>query len=256
MKYDNWMTRRLWRDPWREYALCLLLKRRRLSLPALDPGRLLAGFDHAPIQLSRLSRGSWSSPVTDVVILSKLVRAARPRRVLELGSFRGYTALAIAENLEPEGLLVCVDIEPQHGEAYRDTALAARIERRVGPIGPELFPQAEQASYDLIFLDADHRYAAVKSDTETTLGLLKPGGYFVWHDYANWGYFSGACGVPEYLADLSAQLPVAHIAGSNMAIHSPSWSGAGRAEFERLLAATAQAGAGDHWGTGAARDAV
>lgn len=46
----------------------------------------------------------------------------------------------------------------------------------------EFFIQYSDHRYDIIFIDADHRYAGVKLDLEGALRLLKPGGYIVMHD--------------------------------------------------------------------------
>ena len=67
----------------------------------------------------------------------------------------------------------------------------------------EAFSRDQRESVDMIFLDADHTYAAVKRDTEILLPLLSPTGIFVWHDYANWGSFSRQNGVPEFLHEFS-----------------------------------------------------
>jgi hypothetical protein len=100
----------------------------------------------------------------------------------------------------------------------------------------------------LLFVDADHSYSSVRNDTELVLPLLSPAGFIVWHDYANWGYFSGQNGVPEYLGELSANLPVAHVAGSTLAIHSPSWiSGAGRERFRSATQVETEEIGADPW---------
>ena len=44
-----------------------------------------------------------------------------------------------------------------------------------------------QSKMDLVFVDGAHHYETVASDTANGLKLLKPGGYLVWHDFANFG---------------------------------------------------------------------
>ena len=193
--------------------------------------------------------GGWSSPVVDMVFLAKLVRLLQPRRILELGSYRGYIARAIAEQMPDDATLVTVDMDPAHGEAYRETPLAARIDRRVTSISADSFEERERGFYDVIFLDADHVYASVKHDTEVALPLLAPSGVMVWHDYKNWGGFSKKCGVPEYLAELSEELPVVQLAGSNMAVYASAWSGEQRSVLEEMLETTGRWADADHWET-------
>jgi len=220
-----------------EYALCLLLIPHRLRLPSLGLQNLFPNFDSTVVRLERMPKGSWSSPVVDLATLCKLISLLQPRKVLELGCFRGYTSYGIASHLAENGHLVAMDCNPEHGEAYKNTDVAKRIERRVGFIDPQMFSEDELGSYDVIFIDADHRYAAVEHDTQTVLPYLAEDGWLVWHDYANWGYFSGACGVPEYLSDLSQKLPVVQITGTNMALHRPIWSQR-RHELDAALSAT------------------
>ena len=116
----------------------------------------------------------------------------------------------------------------------------------------EVADQIGDATLDFVFIDADHRYEAVKHDTEIALQLLKPDGWIVWHDYANWGYFSGACGVPEYLAEFKKTHSVAQILGSNMAVHRPCWDDSAQAEFEDALAHT-ESLRGGVWSVGVPR---
>jgi predicted O-methyltransferase YrrM len=245
------------RDLTREYALCLFFKQRRMSLPDLDLTMLFPDFDDQAATLTKLPKGAWSTPVTDVVVMAKLVKTLRPMRVVELGSYRGYTALAMAQNLPEHGYLLTVDIDPDHGEAYRDISPSSHIERRVGRIAHDLFEQQERRSFDVVFLDADHSLGAVREDTQVALDLVKPDGFVIWHDYANWGFFSGACAVPEALSELAARrVAIAHILGSYMAIHSPSWQGSGRATFDKAIAATHGEQTRPHWDTTAVRPAV
>ncbi|HEX7516619.1 MAG TPA: class I SAM-dependent methyltransferase [Chthoniobacterales bacterium] len=205
-------------------------------MPTLSLTGLFPDFDARIVSIGQIPRGSWSTLLADLLMLLKIALCTEPRRLMEIGSFRGYTALLLAQHISPEAKIVTIDRHPDHGEAYRETSLAGMIERRIGETNSAMFARDEPASYDLIFVDADHSYRSVRSDTELVLPLLSPAGFIVWHDYANWGYFSGQNGVPEYLRELAAKLPIGHVPGSTLAIHSPSWvSGAGR---ERFRAAT------------------
>lgn len=206
-------------------------------MPTISLGALFSDFDEHAVTLRQMPRGGWSTPVADLVMLLKLALCARPQRLMEVGSFRGYTARFLAEHTAETARIVTVDRYPEHGEAYRNMPLAARIDRRVGETSAALFAADTPGSYDLIFVDADHAYEGVRRDTELVLPLVAAGGYLVWHDYANWGYFDGKNGVPEYLGELAASgLPIVHVLGSDLAIHSPAWATPpGRAALERAL---------------------
>src|SRR5260370_24580610 len=208
--------------PFADRTLCHFL-RQRLTLPPLLMSDLFDDFDEQPVTLRKMPRGSWSTPTQDIVMLVKLALCTKPKRLLEIGSFRGYTALYLAQNVDADAEIVTVDRYSDHGEAYRQTPEAARIERRIGEMAPALFAKDAPESYDLIFIDADHTYEGVRRDTELALPLVSRNGFIAWHDYANWGYFNGYNGVPEYLKELSARLPLAHVVSSDLAIHSPAW---------------------------------
>lgn len=250
MKLPTFVQRQL-HKPNVDYALCLLLKRRRMALPEIDPSTIWPGFDTAPVTIDVLPKGDWSAPTNDIVVLMKLAAVVAPRRILEIGSYRGYTAKALLD-AAPDATLTAVDIDPQHGEAYVGTPMADRVDRRVAPIGLEVFTPEERGSFDLVFVDADHQRSAAQHDTDVALQMVSPDGMVLWHDYANWGWFTGVCGVPEVLNDLAGRLPVGHLLGSNIAIHLPRWN-AERQDFEAAVAATASDVGRGHWSTGTAR---
>lgn len=90
-------------------------------------------------------------------LLRLLVRLARARRVLEIGTFTGYSALAMAEGLPRGGKLVTCDIDPiATGVArrYWDRSPHGRkIELRLGPALETL--ERLRGPFDLAFIDAD-----------------------------------------------------------------------------------------------------
>lgn len=217
------VLRTLCSSVWLEHALCVTLVPERMKLESVELSALFPGADSVAISVDVVPHGEWRTNLEDLVCLMKIVQLARPRRVLELGSYRGATAAYLARNVGPNGVVVAVDIDSEHGSAYRGTELEARIERRIGLIGPEMFESDPPGSYDLAFVDANHTYDGVRSDTDVALRLIDPDGYVVWHDYGNYGYFNGSCQVPEFLGDLSRAKRVLHIADSSLAIHSPSW---------------------------------
>lgn len=231
------------------------LDKTRLKLPEISLRVLFDDFDQHRVTLQELPLGPWSSPIADVVILAKIALCRKPHRVLEVGSYRGHTTKVLAEHLSANASIVAFDRDPRHGEAYRDLAIAKKIERRIGCVSEDAFKMDPPKSYDLIFLDADHTYEAVKNDTGVLMPLLAPEGVFVWHDYANWGRFSGKNGVPEALHELAECLPLAAVGGSWLAMHMPDWtSRAGSARFSLATQAAREFAPGDSvWNGGQIR---
>lgn len=230
------------------------LDKSRLKLPEISLQRLFPAFVDSPIQFYEVPLGSWSAPIADAAMLLKIIVCTKPKRMMEVGSFRGYTALMMARHMESDARLVTIDRNVEHGEAYRRHPLREKIDRRVGELSSEMLRQDPPGSYDLIFLDAGHHYHEVKHDTELLLPLLSDGGYFVWHDYANWGRFSSKNGVPEYLHELAARLPVAQVSGSGLGIYCPKWALEERDLYQSAMMRSRSGGVEqDPWRTEASR---
>lgn len=89
--------------------------------------------------------------------LTALVAMLRPRSVLEIGTFTGYSALSMAEALPPDGHIVTCDISEEHIAIARRHIAASlyadRIEIRVGPALETIAGLA--GPFDLVFIDAD-----------------------------------------------------------------------------------------------------
>jgi len=91
--------------------------------------------------------------------MEMLVRAVGARRVVEIGTFTGYSALCIARGLPDDGRLLCCDVNAAWtaiGRRYWDEAgVGYKIELRLGPAVDTLraLPAGEQ--FDLAFIDAD-----------------------------------------------------------------------------------------------------
>jgi caffeoyl-CoA O-methyltransferase len=88
-----------------------------------------------------------------------LTRAIGATRAVEVGTFTGYSALAIARGLPDDGHLLCCDVSEEWtsiGRRYWDEAgVGARIELRLGPAVETLATLPEGETIDLAFIDAD-----------------------------------------------------------------------------------------------------
>lgn len=111
--------------------------------------------------------------------LRMLVAATGARRVLEIGLFTGYSALAMAEVM-PEGAhLVACEVDERAAaiarEAFAASALSATVDVRVGPAAETLARLGgEDESFDLVFVDADKAGYAGYLDLLLDLDLLAP----------------------------------------------------------------------------------
>ena len=90
-------------------------------------------------------------------ILSMISCMIRPRVILEIGTFTGYSAICMAEGLQEEGKLITIDINEELHERvsgyFREANLHDRIDYRIGD-AVDVIPQLEE-KFDLVFIDAD-----------------------------------------------------------------------------------------------------
>jgi caffeoyl-CoA O-methyltransferase len=112
--------------------------------------------------LAEETRATMSAPqmLTGVIegrFLELLVFASGARRVLELGTFTGYSALSMAAALPPGGRIDTCDVEPRHVEVAQryidESPYADRITIHVGPAIETI--ERLEGTFDLVFIDAD-----------------------------------------------------------------------------------------------------
>lgn len=116
-------------------------------------------------------------------LLMLLARATGARRILEIGTLGGYSAIWLARALPKDGRLVTLELNPKHADVARANVaragLADRVEVRVGPAAQSLRQLAAEGvePFDFIFIDADKPgYVAY---LELALPLARPGALIV-----------------------------------------------------------------------------
>jgi predicted O-methyltransferase YrrM len=116
--------------------------------------------------------------------LHVLARLMGARRVLEIGSLGGYSAIWLGRALPPDGKLYTLEVNPHHarvaGANIADAGLGGQVEVIVGPALstlPALAANPGPASFDLTFIDADKPNNAAYFDW--ALRLTRPGGAIV-----------------------------------------------------------------------------
>jgi caffeoyl-CoA O-methyltransferase len=121
------------------------------------------------------SPGMMVGPV-EGALLRFLVAMARPRRVLEIGVFTGWSSIEMARALPPGGTIVALDVNEETTAVARryaeEAGVADRIEYRVGP-ALETLGEVE-GPFDLVFLDA--RKTEYLAYYEAVLPKLAEGG--------------------------------------------------------------------------------
>jgi caffeoyl-CoA O-methyltransferase len=110
-------------------------------------------------ETATLANGTMQISPDIGVLLTMLTRLTGGRSAVEVGTFTGYSSLAIARGLEPGGRLVCFDISEEYTSTARrywaEAGLEDRIELRIGPALDGLRDLPDGAGIDIAFVDAD-----------------------------------------------------------------------------------------------------
>lgn len=115
-------------------------------------------------------------------VLSMLSQMIQPRRILELGTFTGYSALCLAEGLTPDGQLLTIEHNDEMEAAIlRNLSLSPlgqQIELLIGDAKEELQRLGDtNMLFDLVFIDADKKEYCAYLDL--VLPLVRPGGWIL-----------------------------------------------------------------------------
>ncbi len=110
-----------------------------------------------------------------------LLRLMQAQSVLEIGTFTGYSALAMALALPPHGHIVACDISEQYTDTARkywaEAGIADRITLHIAPASEtlnDLLASGKADTFDAAFIDADKESYDVYF--EKSLALVRPGG--------------------------------------------------------------------------------
>ena len=112
-------------------------------------------------------------------LLKMLVSMIRPKNILEVGTFSGYSAICMAEGLDEGGKVWTFEINDEMEDFTRpwieNSPVADKIDFRIGDANIEA-PKLG-VTFDLAFVDGDKR--TYVETYEMVLRLLRPGGYII-----------------------------------------------------------------------------
>jgi predicted O-methyltransferase YrrM len=151
-----------------------------------------------PEVLARLREETASLPQHGMQIapeegafLAMLVELTGARRCLEVGTFTGYSSLAVALALPADGSIVCCDVSEEWTSMARrywdEAGVSSRIDLRIAPASDtldRLLADGGESTYDFAFVDADK--TGYDGYYERLLRLVRPGGLIVF-DNMLWG---------------------------------------------------------------------
>jgi predicted O-methyltransferase YrrM len=132
-------------------------------------------------ETAALPQSSMQVAPEEGAFLALLVRILGARKVLEVGTFTGYSSTAMALALPADGRIICCDLSKEWTDvarrAWADAGIADRVDLRLGPALDtleQLLEAGEAGSFDLAFIDADK--ANYGGYYEAALRLVRQGG--------------------------------------------------------------------------------
>ena len=156
----------------------------RLAAYVLARSRESAVAARLRAETAKLPTAGMQIGADQAAFMALLVRAIGAKRCIEIGTFTGYSALAVAAALPDDGKLICCDVSAEWTAIARrywlEAGIADRIDLRLAPALDTLrglLAHGGRDQYDFAFIDADKsNYGAYY---EACLELLRPGGLIV-----------------------------------------------------------------------------
>lgn len=112
-------------------------------------------------------------------LLSMFSHMMRPKQVLEVGTYTGYSAMCLAEGLQEDGTLYTIDINEELEDTVRgyikEAGLSESVKYYIGN-ALEIIPTID-ATFDLVFIDADKYNYATYYDL--VIDRVRSGGYII-----------------------------------------------------------------------------
>lgn len=142
-----------------------------------EPSAILSALDRET-NLKTLSPQMQSGPYQGT-LLRFISQMIRPRRILEIGTFTGYSTLCLAAGLEADGLLHTIEANDELawiiGKYTAEAGLASKVRLHLGDAG-QIIPTLDEV-FDLVFLDAGK--LDYQQHYEMALPKIRPGGFLL-----------------------------------------------------------------------------
>ena len=112
-------------------------------------------------------------------VLKMLVRMVRPKNILEIGTFSGYSAICLAEGLDEGGMVYTFEINDEQEPFTRPWLEGSPVADKIRFIIGDAVKEAPALGvvFDMVFLDGDKR--TYMEAYEMSLNVLRPGGFIL-----------------------------------------------------------------------------
>lgn len=126
-----------------------------------------------------LLRGRMASGHLQGRLLKMLVRMVRPKNILEVGTFSGYSAICMAEGLDEGGMVYTYEINDELEDFTRPWIEGSDVADRIRFIIGDAVKEAPRLGieFDMAFIDGDKR--TYTEAYEMALKVLRPGGFLL-----------------------------------------------------------------------------
>lgn len=217
--------------PFKDMEAYRLCSWRHGTIPRIPITEVFPGIEKVDVTIRNIFNRTIGTSIDAAEILGicAIERFVKAKKILEIGTFDGNTALNLAANTS--GTVTTVDLpENWSGELKYDVpkdhlkVLTHKVgiqfrgspeEQRITQVfgdSAKLDWKKLDGPFDLIFIDGCHSYDYVKNDTKNALDHLENGGVLIWHDY-------GAIkDVTKVVDEVAKKLPVHVIRGTRLAV--------------------------------------
>ena len=112
-------------------------------------------------------------------LLKMLVQMIRPKNILEIGTFSGYSAISMAEGLDDDGRLYTYEINDEMEDFTRPWIEGSEVANKIEFIIGDALTEAPKLgiAFDMVFMDGDKR--TYRDCYEMVMTILKPGGFIL-----------------------------------------------------------------------------
>ena len=157
------------------------------GLPTVDLLKLFPGFRETIDPVSFLEGGSM---VTDIALIKSLAKKYSVENFLEIGTWRGESIANVASvvkncytvNLPDHDILELTE-NADYVKSHRFFSNGLPNVKHISANSLEFDFDSLNTKFDMVYIDGDHHYDAVKKDTETAFKIINPEkSVIVWHD--------------------------------------------------------------------------
>jgi caffeoyl-CoA O-methyltransferase len=147
----------------------------------------LTHSDEEPEVLKKLNRETYSKVLMPRMLsghlqgrlLSMFSKMIQPKTILEIGTYTGYSAICLAEGLQPDGKIITIDINEELEDLvrkyFKESGIEKQADYRIGN-AMQIIPTLTE-TFDLVFIDADKENYI--NYFNLVFDKVKPGGYII-----------------------------------------------------------------------------